>query len=86
MQTRPQIGILQLYISTTCIMVAFAFQTFRIMAGLAKKKKCVEVARDAACRKRGTLVPRHASSQCARVGTPSVPFSHRASDVTVLVS
>ena len=46
---RPQIGILQLYISTTCIMVAFAFQTFRIMAGLAKKKKCVEVARDAAC-------------------------------------
>ena len=36
---RPQIGILQLYISTTCIMVALP--TFRIKA--CKEKKCVKL-------------------------------------------
>ena len=36
---RPQIGVLQLYICTSCILFVFAVQTFRIMRGLQKKKK-----------------------------------------------
>ena len=37
---RPQIGVLQLYIWTTCILFVFSVQTFRIMRGLSRKKKC----------------------------------------------